>query len=57
MSEHLLRQRISLHGICRALGVSLTWLLHVMVERFSACPDDLHVRVPRRPTDVVMRRL
>lgn len=57
MVEHLLRERISLRGICSAAGVSLTWLLHFMVERFAACPDDLHVRVPHRPTDVVMRRL
>jgi insertion element IS1 protein InsB len=57
MVEHLLRERISLRGICRAVGVSLTWLLHFMVERFAACPDDLHVRLPRRPTDVVLRRL
>jgi insertion element IS1 protein InsB len=55
--EHLLRERISLRGICRAVGVSLTWLLHFMVERFATCPDDLHVRVPSRPTDVVLRRL
>ena len=26
--EHLLCERISLRGICRAVGVSLTWLLH-----------------------------
>jgi IS1 family transposase len=57
MVEHLLRERISLRGICRAVGVSLTWLLHFMAARFAACPDDLHVRVPRRPTDVVLRRL
>jgi transposase-like protein len=25
--ERLLRERISLRGICRAVGVSLTWLL------------------------------
>jgi insertion element IS1 protein InsB len=55
--EHLLRERISLRGICRAVGVSLTWLLHFIVERFAACPDDLHVRLPQRPTDVVLRRL
>ena len=30
--ESLLRERISLRGICRAVGVSLTWLLHFMVE-------------------------
>jgi insertion element IS1 protein InsB len=57
MVEHLLRERISRRGICRAVGVSLTWLLHFMVARFAACPDDLHVRVPPCPTDVVLRRL
>jgi insertion element IS1 protein InsB len=57
MIEHLLRERISLRGICRAVGVSLTWLLHVIVERFATCPDDLHVRLPQRLTDVVLRRL
>jgi insertion element IS1 protein InsB len=55
--EYLLRERISLRGICRVVGVSLTWLLHFMVERFTACPDHLHVQLPVRPTDVVMRRL
>jgi insertion element IS1 protein InsB len=55
--EYLLRERISLRGICRAVGVSLTWLLHFMVERFAACPDHLHVQLPVRPTDVVIRRL
>jgi insertion element IS1 protein InsB len=39
--EHLRRERISLRGICRAVGVSLTWLLHFMVERFAACLDHL----------------
>jgi transposase-like protein len=37
--EYLLRERISLRGICRAVGVSLTWLLRFMVERFAACPE------------------
>jgi insertion element IS1 protein InsB len=55
--EHLLRERISLRGICRAVGVSLTWLLHFMVECFTACPEDLHVQLPARPTAVVMSRL
>src|SRR2546425_3599638 len=39
-----LRERISLRGICRAVGVSLTWLLHFMVEGFTACLDDFHVQ-------------
>jgi IS1 family transposase len=55
--EQLLRERISLRGICHAVGVSLTWLLHFMVECFTACPDDLHVQLPARPTAVVMSRL
>src|SRR5215510_1958551 len=29
---HLLQERLSLRGICRAVEVSLTWLLHFMVE-------------------------
>jgi insertion element IS1 protein InsB len=55
--EHLLRERISLRGICRAVGVSLTWLLHFMVECFTACPDDLHVQPPARPAAVLLSRL
>jgi IS1 family transposase len=55
--EHVLRERISLRGICRAVGVSLTWLLHGMVECFTACPKDLHVQLPARPTAVVLSRL
>ncbi len=55
--EHLRRERISLRGLCRAVGGSRTWLLHFMVERFAACPDHLHVQLAVRPTDVVIRRL
>jgi len=36
---NLLRERLSLRGMCRAVGVSLTWLLHCMVECFACCPD------------------
>jgi insertion element IS1 protein InsB len=56
MVEHLLRERIALRGICRAVGVNLTWLLHFLVQCSTACPDDLHVQLPTRPTDVVIRR-
>ena len=55
--EHLLRERLSLRGICRAVGVSLTWLLHFMVECFTACPADLHVQLPGQPTAVLLSRL
>ena len=56
--EQLLRERSSLAGICRTVGVeSLTWLLHFIVERFAACPEHLHVQLPASPTEVVLRRL
>ena len=54
--EHLLRERISLRGICWAVTVSLTWLLHFMVECFATCPEHLHAQLPASPTDVVLRR-
>jgi hypothetical protein len=34
------------------VGVSLTWLLHFMVECFASCPDHLHLRLPTRPAKV-----
>jgi len=55
--EHLLRERISLRGICRTVGVSLPWPLHFMVECFAACPDHLHVRRLAGPTEVVIHQL
>lgn len=55
--EHLLRERIPLRGICRTVGVSLTWLLHFVVECFTACPDHLHAELPARPAEVLMSRL
>jgi insertion element IS1 protein InsB len=35
----LLREKISLHGICRAVGVGIRWLMDFMVARFEALPD------------------
>ena len=55
--EHLRRERLSLRGLCRAVGGSLTWLLHVMVKCFAACPAHVHVQLPGSPTEVVIRRL
>jgi insertion element IS1 protein InsB len=50
-------ERISLRGICRAVGVSLTWLLHFLVDCFTACPDHLHVQNPTAPHAVMISRL
>ena len=55
--EQLLCERISLRGICRAVGVSLTWLLHFLVECLTACPDDLQAQPPTPSLAVVMSRL
>ena len=54
---NLLRERLSLRGICRAVGVSLTWLLHFMVECFASCPAHLHVQLPARPAKVLLYKL
>jgi hypothetical protein len=52
-----LRERLSLRGICRAVGVSLTWLLYFMVECFASCTDHLHVRLPASPAHVLIYKL
>ena len=39
------------------MGVSLTWLLHFMVECFTACPEHLHAQLPTQPTQVLLSRL
>jgi insertion element IS1 protein InsB len=55
--ERLLLEKISLHGICRAVGVSIRWLMDFMMVRFKATPEDLHVQLPSRPGDVIIRRM
>jgi insertion element IS1 protein InsB len=55
--ERLLCEKISLHGICRAVGVSIRWLRGFMVARFAALPDHLHVRPVVSPRDVLIGRL
>jgi insertion element IS1 protein InsB len=55
--ERLLLERISLRGICRAVGVGLRWLLHLMVERFQADPEHLYVRSPSGTQTVILQRL
>jgi insertion element IS1 protein InsB len=54
---HRLCERIPRRGICRTVGVSLTWLLHFMVDCLASCPNHLSVQLPVDPTDVVIQRL
>jgi hypothetical protein len=39
--ERLLCEKISLHGICRTIGVSIRWLMDFMVACFAAVPEHL----------------
>ena len=53
----MLVERISLRGICRAVGVTLKWLLGFLVQCFQALPDHLYVQPVARTQDVIMQRL
>jgi insertion element IS1 protein InsB len=55
--ERLLVERISLRGICRAVGVKLKWLLGFLVQCFESLPDHLHVQPVNCTQDVMIQRL
>jgi insertion element IS1 protein InsB len=55
--ERLLLERISLRGICRAVGVKLKWLLGFLVQCVEALPDHLHVQPITCCGNVMIRRL
>ena len=55
--ERLLVERISLRGICRAVGVTLKWLLGFLVRCFAVLPDHLHVQPVSCPRDMLIQRL
>ena len=55
--EHLLVERISLRGICRAVGVHLKWLIGFLVRCIEALPDHLHVQLVTCHGDVMVQRL
>jgi insertion element IS1 protein InsB len=55
--ERLLVERISLRGICRAVGVKLKWLLGFLVQCCAALPDHLHVQPVSCTHDVMIQRL
>jgi insertion element IS1 protein InsB len=53
----LLVERISLRGICRAVGVTLKWLLGFLVQCVEALPDHLHVEPLTCHQDVMIQQL
>jgi hypothetical protein len=46
--ERLLCEKISLHGICRTIGVSIRWFMDFGVACFTALPKHLHVQPPEQ---------
>jgi insertion element IS1 protein InsB len=48
---------MSLRGMCRAVGVTRTWLLGFLVQCVEALPDPLHVQLVRCTQDGIMQRL
>jgi hypothetical protein len=63
LPERLLRECISLRGMCRAIGAGLTWLVGVLVTCFEALPDHWHIQrycridVYERPVQLPLRSL
>ena len=55
--ERLLVERISLRGICRAVGVTLKWLLGFLVQCCETLPAHLPVQPVSCTHDVLMQRL
>lgn len=55
--RRLLAERLSLHGIGRAMGVGMKWLMGFMVECYQAAPEHLNVHLPSRPENVLLSRL
>jgi insertion element IS1 protein InsB len=55
--ERLLLERISLRGICRAVGVQLKWLLGFLVQCVEALPDHLHIQPLTGHRNITLCRL
>jgi insertion element IS1 protein InsB len=55
--ERLLCEKISLHGICRVVGVSIRWLMDFVSARFTALPGHLYVQPATSPCAVIIQRL
>ena len=42
----LLKERISLQGICRVMALSMDWLLGFLEQEYVQLPEDLNIRIP-----------
>jgi insertion element IS1 protein InsB len=52
--KKLLLERISLCGICRAMDVSMTWLLNFITLLYQNLPEDLNLRLPEQKGDIML---
>jgi insertion element IS1 protein InsB len=57
LTERLLVERIAWRGICRAVGVTLKWLLGFLGRCLAALPDHLHVQPMSWTQDLMVQRL
>ena len=46
--DKMLAERISLRGICRVMGISLSWLLSYVKSLYAKLRDDLNYKVPKQ---------
>ena len=55
LAKRLLLERLSLRGVCRVTGLSLTWLLQFIAALYEGLPDGLCVAPtpPRRPVHLL----
>jgi insertion element IS1 protein InsB len=54
LAERLLCEKISLHGICRTIGVSIRWLMDFIAACFAALPEHLHVKPVASSREVLL---
>lgn len=47
--DKLLVERLSLRGICRVVGVSISWLLKYIKKLYAKQPKDLNYRISTKP--------
>ena len=55
--ERMLLERLSLRGICRAVGVGLKWLLGFLVQCVEELPDHLNVQPVSCTQDIMIQQL
>ena len=55
--ERLLKERLSLRGICRAVGVGMKWLMGFLVRCYRAAPVHLNVQSVQRGDSLLVHAL